>query len=130
MELPRGIRDKKKIKNNLKGHLAHPVPPPSLPRPGPRAEGEKRVERRRGARGGTNGSEKMAIDVQVRKGQGRAVTFSTIRSRGCCDAPQATGMAVARGLGARAVAAGAARNGDPSWSQWAAGTATLCAGGE
>ena len=43
--------------------------------------------------------------------------------------PPATGMAVARGLGARAVAAGAARNGDPSWSHWAAGTATLCAGG-
>ena len=61
MELPKGdLRPKK----HLKGDLAHPVPPPSLPGQGRERRKRKRAERRRGARGGANGSKGMAIEVR------------------------------------------------------------------
>ena len=49
MGLPRGIP--KKTKTSLKGDLAHPVPPPSLPGQGRERRQRKRVERRGDPRG-------------------------------------------------------------------------------
>ena len=89
MGLPRGIP--KKTKTSLKGDLAHPVPPPPLPGQGrerrtrrererERERGERERERerergrRRGARGGTTGSKKTAIDVHC-KGIGQKVAI-------------------------------------------------------
>ena len=49
MELPKG--DPIPKKKHLKGHLAHPVPPPSLPGQGRERRQRKRVERRGDPRG-------------------------------------------------------------------------------
>jgi hypothetical protein len=85
MGLPRGIP--KKTKTSLKGDLAHPVPPPSLPGQGRERRKRKRAERRRGARGGPLGSKKMAIEVQVRWKVARHwPLFSPPIARKGCDA--------------------------------------------
>ena len=66
MGLPRGIP--KKTKTSLKGDLAHPVPPPSLPGQGRERRQRKRAERRRVARG---------VRMEARRWQSKCVAMGS-----------------------------------------------------
>ena len=84
MELPKGDP---RPKTKSEGASGPSRPTAALPGQGRERRKRKRVERRRGARGGASGSKEMAIEVQVRWKVARHwPLFSPPIARKGCDA--------------------------------------------